>query len=1107
MTNFRLLPTNCRRLLITAMRICFICLLVLGVLFSYNVSAQGTNPCGVKAVLTPGNDSVLHTYTTINFESESINATSYAIYINGISFSANTAINLTINPGFTTIMLVASNGSCRDTAVAYYFFSGTYPTATDNESRLYGTLWRDYEMVRLRATPDGGYLVGANKLESYSFNESRIGLLMKTKQEGCVEWSKKISPYSTSVEQMEQAEDGSIFMYSSIIASLSLMKLDNNGNLLWAKQLTTGLGYSDFSIRKICPTSDGGVVIVGSNSDYTRGTIARIDNQGNVVWQRSLLYNPSLSGPLNSVIVKDNYVYTAGNFYNSLISVNDPLFAKLDYNTGQTVWLRKYTSSTGGMALGEMSTDGTDIFLTMTTPTGNDGRKTIAGLLKINTDGQILLSRVYTEAYVQNTLSGPYIPGTPTLSKSGDSYYISLSGAYILNVQPGISYNSKLIRLDGSTLSSIWTEASGGIGAPIYYLNTPAPNDGIMMGGRQTGAGLVPNKFSQMLALKQVDSSGTNENTSCYQYRQLQEDIDIPITNTLVSWTSETVTANFTVDVAVLLDNYYPEMRFSCPDYVDSCSMLAVSGTRSVCNLSQVYTYKSHKNKACGQPTVWKVPGSAELVAQTDSTVSVRFPAFGRYVIYGTNPLSCVPVQDSIIVIAESKTPPLNLGGDREICPQNSLTLRAGPRFFSYEWQDGSTDSLYTVTQPGEYWVMVRDSCDNVLRDTIQVRAAPPIPFNAGIDRVKCNSDTLQLIAPTGFMNYTWSPAYNINTTTASTVIVNPLIDTAYTIMAEATPGCFAYDTIRIKVHHSPLINLGAGVSFCKGDSAAFDAGTGFANYNWSNGQQTQVIKAFTAGQYSVIGTTAEGCRSYDTVQVANVYNLPVPVLDQNPVICEGTSRTLNTGGSYSMYEWSTGSQNPSIVVTGTGQYSVIVTDANGCKGAVSTVINRVQPTPARYLGADTAICSYGTLMLSATRSYNSYNWSTGSNTRSISIRQPGEYWLEVKDEEGCTGKDTVLVKLKDCMQGLYVPSAFTPNGDGLNDEFKPMLFGNVKQYEFTVFNRWGTPIFRTRQLGQGWDGRLKGVLQASDVFIWMVKYQLDGQPPKTEKGSVNLIR
>jgi gliding motility-associated-like protein len=89
----------------------------------------------------------------------------------------------------------------------------------------------------------------------------------------------------------------------------------------------------------------------------------------------------------------------------------------------------------------------------------------------------------------------------------------------------------------------------------------------------------------------------------------------------------------------------------------------------------------------------------------------------------------------------------------------------------------------------------------------------------------------------------------------------------------------------------------------------------------------------------------------------------------------------------------------------------------------------------------------------------------------------------------------------------FFIPNAFTPNNDGKNDFFKPIIFGNIKQYKFFIYNRWGQTIFHTNEFSKGWDGNFSGKNQDSNVFIWRCIYQFEGEPFKEQKGTVILIK
>jgi len=545
------------------------------------------------------------------------------------------------------------------------------------------------------------------------------------------------------------------------------------------------------------------------------------------------------------------------------------------------------------------------------------------------------------------------------------------------------------------------------------------------------------------------------------------------------------------------------------------CDTLKIHGTANSCDLQRDFTFTVFKNIQCGAKVNWFVDTSVLQSFQVvnDTTVVLRFDQTWQGWLYARMQTSCREFSDSVLVTIYDNSPgPVNIGPDTSICQSNSITLNAHRGYTTYLWNNGATDSLITITGSGTYYVDVTDACGNSFADSVLVSLASSVPISIGPDRTKCNSDTLQLQAPSGFISYAWSPDYNINTTNMQQVIINPAVDTAYTLKAEKTPGCFAYDTVYISVNSSPLVDLGSDQSFCTGDSLILDAGTRFTQYQWSNGNNMQQITVHAAGAYSVIGITAEGCKSFDTLTVLNVYPLPVVSLNNDPTLCTGDQRTLNAGNGFINYTWNTGSSSPSIIVNDIGVYSVTVTDVHGCKGTDITKITLMFPQPKGFLGPDTSICSYGDIQLKTMTPFDQYLWSTGGIASSIIIKQPGLYWLQVKDDHDCVGKDTIIVNPKDCGKGFFVPTAFTPNNDGKNDLLKPILLGNVIQYRFWIYNRWGELIFEKRNFNiddksMGWDGTYMGKDLPTDVFVYSTEMICDGGESFTLKGTIMIIR
>ncbi len=539
------------------------------------------------------------------------------------------------------------------------------------------------------------------------------------------------------------------------------------------------------------------------------------------------------------------------------------------------------------------------------------------------------------------------------------------------------------------------------------------------------------------------------------------------------------------------------------------CDTLKIHGDSNSCDLQQDLIFTAYKNIQCGAIVNWSIDTSVVQTFQVlnDTTVLIRFNQRWQGWLFASIMTSCGEITDSVLVTIRESPGPVDIGPDTTICPSNTIVLNARKGYATYLWNTGATDSLISVTAAGTYFVEVADSCGNLFSDTVLVAAAPPIPVSIGPDRTKCNSDTLHLLAPPGFINYAWSPNYNISATNTQQVIVNPAVDTSYTIMAEKTPGCFGYDTVHITVHQSPLINLGPDKGFCTGDSLLLDAGPGFTQYQWSNGSNTQQITVHTNGIFSIIGTTADGCRSFDTLVVPTVYTLPVVSLNKDSSLCTGSQKILDAGAGFANYLWNDGSSSQSITVNDIGVYSVIVTDNNGCKAGDTTKITFMLPQPADFLGQDTSMCSYDRLQLKATTNFDRYTWSTGSSAAAIIINQPGMYWLQVKDGNNCVGKDSIIVNPKICPTAFFMPTGFTPNSDGNNDILRPILRGDVVQYKFRIYNRWGQLILETTDINKGWDGTYQGQPQSSGVFVWMCAYQFDGEEATTRQGTVVLIR
>jgi gliding motility-associated-like protein len=223
----------------------------------------------------------------------------------------------------------------------------------------------------------------------------------------------------------------------------------------------------------------------------------------------------------------------------------------------------------------------------------------------------------------------------------------------------------------------------------------------------------------------------------------------------------------------------------------------------------------------------------------------------------------------------------------------------------------------------------------------------------------------------------------------------------------------------------------------------------------------------------------------------------------------QGGNGTLNyvwTGPDGFVFDGSTLVQN-NIQLEQSGQYMVQVTDSLGCEDRDSLQV-LVYPSPIiSFAGKDTLYMENGDA-LHAGQGYLDYLWNTGAQTEYILIDSIGEYFVVVTSDKGCLSSETVQILWSG--QDFYLPNAFTPNGDGLNDSFAPLpradYFG---EYHLSIHNRWGELLFESSSPNKGWDGRFKGQLALEGVYIYRIVYNANrnSTEDKVVSGTVVLLR
>lgn len=417
--------------------------------------------------------------------------------------------------------------------------------------------------------------------------------------------------------------------------------------------------------------------------------------------------------------------------------------------------------------------------------------------------------------------------------------------------------------------------------------------------------------------------------------------------------------------------------------------------------------------------------------------------------------------------------------------------------------------------------------------DTIvkQISILDKAPLDVTNDTLICSIDTLQLHAISATSGViTWSPNYMINDIHSFNPLVSPDVTTTYYLSYSDNFGCATTDSVRVRVVDFVTLSAIPDTAICRTDSLRLTVVSDALQYTWTpaatlnnpNIQSPVATPTAASTTYHVVGRIGK-CTTSDDIVIRTV---PYPKANagKDTTICFGFNAQLHaTGGS--TYQWAPTfflndprSANPiSQAPTASIQYTVIVSDTLGCPKPVrDTVLVNVIKINANAGPRDTAVVIGQPLQLSAGVNITNgiYSWSPATWLNNPNIANPvslpqGDisYALLVTNGIGCTGRDTINVKFYRVAPSLYVPSAFTPNGDVTNDLFRPIALGIRSLEYFKVYNRWGELVYSTSQIGAGWDGTYKGNLQGTATFVWYAEATDYTGKKIRKKGSVVLVR
>lgn len=401
---------------------------------------------------------------------------------------------------------------------------------------------------------------------------------------------------------------------------------------------------------------------------------------------------------------------------------------------------------------------------------------------------------------------------------------------------------------------------------------------------------------------------------------------------------------------------------------------------------------------------VWK-DTNGNLIS-TDKLVTVSNP--GIYTLEVTNQNGCSNTDQIEVIKDESVVIPL-ISGTTSLCEGATGQLQVDENYTSYVWSTGATSATLPINDSVlVYSVTVTDisGCSGSNTVTIDKRSKPLVAIGGQTELCKGSSTSLVAFGDNTITNYNWSTGATTFETTISTAGI-------YTLTITDEKSCTNVASVEV-IEASPINPTIIGEnSFCKGSATSLQVDQiPNATYAWSTGQTSPLISAEVAGVYSVTITDAKNCSGTATIEVTESI-LPSPTIIGENTICAQGSTVLEVSQNFSEYTWSNGASAKSITVNEPGTYTVTVKDQFGCRNEASLeVIGKTTITP-QIIG-DLSLCGNESVTLSSQSTYASYTWSTGENSKDISINTPGTFTLRVEDNSGCSGESTVEVVAAD---------------------------------------------------------------------------------------------
>jgi gliding motility-associated-like protein len=351
-----------------------------------------------------------------------------------------------------------------------------------------------------------------------------------------------------------------------------------------------------------------------------------------------------------------------------------------------------------------------------------------------------------------------------------------------------------------------------------------------------------------------------------------------------------------------------------------------------------------------------------------------------------------------------------------------------------------------------------------------------------------CNMNMLPLdLKSPGSAGYLWNTGANSQ---------NLTINNLGTYWCVASNDCETFiDSFYIRYVPDKKLDLGKMLVNCHNDSVTIKSNIVFDTYQWSNGANTSTITIGQSGTYTLTGTNKCGTQT-DAVQVFIQPPTDPPIV-HDTIICQlATNVKLHVSGSaltwYNMINSVVGTPiQPQIITRDVSKISFYVTQTIGkCESDRVPVNIDIKYQPRHILDDKTIMCQNDIKMIGKDPSDDlSYKWSSGETTCCIKPDHEGLFRVSMISPYCSSYVDSMKVIFSICDTCIGVPNAFTPNNDGMNDNFKVIVYCPVSDFHMTIFNRWGQKVFESKDPEEYWNGSVMGVMGDNGVYVYEIEY------------------